>query len=907
MADKYAPVLSQSSAQPFISPGVTNNIGSSIAAIGKIGVDAYTGYQSANLQKDIQAEAEQFFATQKEDYRSADAMKLGSEVAGLEEGTNTFFQQMPDNLEGIKGLDRMNQALESKLSSYASAVRQGRMSIGELQTRILSKTREAINQNPFLQRELLQTADKFMEISGLGSWLKAQTNIQEDQAKAQQKMLENLDAEGRERDIPGWFNMSTQQKMESIDLVRKREYTVKEAEAMTKSGAFVDRQTMLEWRDTGKLDHYFNGNLDQLNVVVHKLFQDNNTDNYANVQKGISDAIAMSKQDFLKNIPVSIRNEPEIKQQIADYDKFTGEMERRMKELGSGANAREAWGNLSANFKAQQDVALRRQLNPEKWELFSKIFTAFPTTILGEGNLEKIKGISQALVNNLFESGIVQGSLPTAAKPDKTLSSVLGTAAQVSNKEKDPSTVKAILKTFNEGIPTIKDASSRSIFIQQNLQELAKADLTGLDTEGIDGVNKMIGSFLDDKQFGLRSMFANMLEKSPTVDVLEDGRLVFTGNEAAAFNGAYGAKINTALEAYAKAQGLTTKAAAPRFYKNYFTKYDGSANIVGDKDLVAPKGNASEQALRSQTSDLVPEAPNQASINELEKEIAKATSPAIKAILIAEYNKIKDQISNPQQVVTKPLPGMEQARMNMAALGPAPQNLEELKKAQQMLPDNKDVPVVTSKALLEGASAPTSSSASPAKLKDITPAKKGDLRPSVQQESMDIAVKALQKFNSKYKTSPLLKRDPKTDAIESSGVDQVLLEGLNEVHPAAGMAAGAALVALGGVQAIPSLAKYMPKLLATAGKVTTTSNVTVAGANSGAQAAIVNSILNTAAKTKKTKMEALYKEYWSKGWQKDMVELPKNDNEWSMAITRANEYVAEKIKPSTLNIPKRGK
>lgn len=686
MADKYAPVLSQSSAQPFISPGVTSDIGSSIAAIGKIGVDAYTGYQSAQLQKNIQGEAEQFFATQQDDYRSADAMKLGSEVAGLEEGTNTFFQQMPDNLEGIKGLDRMNQALESKLSSYASAVRQGRMSIGELQTRILSKTREAINQNPFLQRELLQTADKFMEISGLGSWLKAQTNIQEDQAKAQQKMLENLDAEGREKDIPGWFNMSTQQKMESIDLVRKREYTVKEAKAIAESGAFIDRQTMLEWRDTGKLDHYFNGNLDQLNVVVHKLFQDNNTDNYANVQKGISDAIAMSKQDFLKNIPASIRNEPEIKQQIADYDKFTGEMERRMKELGSGANAREAWGNLSANFKAQQDVALRRQLNPEKWELFSKIFTAFPTTILGEGNLEKIKGISQALVNNLFESGIVQGALPTAAKPDKTLSSVLGTAAQVSNKEKDPSTVKAILKTFNEGIPTIKDASSRSIFIQQNLQELAKADLTGLDTEGIDGVNKMIGSFLDDKQFGLRSMFANMLEKSPTVDVLEDGRIIFTGNEAAAFNGAYGAKINTALEAYARAQGLTTKAAAPRFYQDYFTKYDGSDNIVGDKDLVAPKGNASEQALRPQTADLTPEAPNQASINELEREIAKATSPAIKSILIAEYNKIKAQVTTTPdrslpEVTSKALLNTEvPVGMNKGASGKITQSATSLPK-----------------------------------------------------------------------------------------------------------------------------------------------------------------------------------------------------------------------------------
>lgn len=102
---------------------------------------------------------------------------------------------------------------------------------------------------------------------------------------------------------------------------------------------------------------------------------------------------------------------------------------------------------------------------------------------------------------------------------------------------------------------------------------------------------------------------------------------------------------------------------------------------------------------------------------------------------------------------------------------------------------------------------------------------------------------------------------------------------------------------------MPSGSKYFTKKLLDKGMDMTTQagRVAVKGSNvmplnEGASKAVVAAMKGQ----QKAKAEALFKEYWTSRWQKERVELPKTDLEWSNAIKEANDYVAERLKPTPL-------
>jgi hypothetical protein len=589
----FQPILNQTSASPFIAPAVKNTaVGDFIASAGKLGVEAYTGYQNSELQKEIQASAEEYFNSNSEGELSLESQ--GTKVAGLVKGEEELL------LSGIpepEVQEQYTRGLATKLSSYQRAVQQGKMSIDQLQTRILSATREAVNRNPFLQRELLATADKYMELSGLGSYIKQQQGLQVDQAKAQQKSLENLDAEGREKDIPGWFNMSTEQKMGAIDMVRREEFVVKEAERISKSGQFVDAATFREWRDSGKLDQYHSGNFNRLNVQLQTIFRDNPTAGYSANQYAIRTTIQQAKEAYKLGIPASIRETPEVKQQIKDYNDALDKMDQDLSKRGSGEDMAKAVGYRVGILKDLQSEQLRKNVNPEHFDMLAKLKMADPSgTILGEGNLKAIDGYLSATFNKLFKTPAFQAQVPTLEKPNKASANVLSLAGQVGNQEKDWAPFKTIVDSYNTGLKDITDNKSKALFLAQNLQAISQMDLTGLDSAGVESVSNMVKSYLDDPSFGLRSMFGNAAKYNVSMDILEDGRLLFAGPDAKMFNEAYGVKINTALEAFAKANGLSVKAASGRFYQDFFSGQKMAEPLLEDKDIKAWNAQTPEQA-----------------------------------------------------------------------------------------------------------------------------------------------------------------------------------------------------------------------------------------------------------------------------------------------------------------------
>ena len=841
MADIFQPILSGVKAEPHVSKGVQDN--SMVGLLGdaaKMGIEAYTGYQMADLEKEMTKEADSYFNTNAPGYLSNEAKALGAEVGGLVKGEQEFL------LSGIPSPDEQEQytrGLSEKLSTYQNAVAQGRMSLDQLQTRILSATREAVNRNPFLQKELLQTADKYMELSGLGSFMKQQAKLEKDQGEAYQKMVSDLDAEGREKDIPGWFSMSVEQKMQSIDAVRRQERTVKEAEAITKTGQFIDRNTYLQWRDGGKLSDYHNGMLGQLNVKMQALFRNNPTAGYSATQYSIRQILEEAKMAYPNSIPLNIRNEPEVKQQIEDFRKFADQMEANLSKLGSGEDMAKAVGNQVAIMKGMQEKDLRSRVNPEQFDMLAKLKMADPSgVILGEGNLKAIDDFLSNTFNAMFKTPAFQRNIPTVQQPNDLSSKAIAAGVASAKKDQDWKPFKEIIAGYNKAFPEITDSKSKNLFITQNLREIAKSDLTGLDSEGILGVQKMISDYMDDKAFGLKSMFQNVAKSQYDVqmDILEDGRLVFTGKDAEAFNGAYGKNINTALEAYAKANGMTIKAASAGFYETYFGKYKEAQPLVEEAGGARWEARTPEEAFKLYDAGTIDE-------------------PTYRTI-------VRDMLGKQEQGSNL---NIQPTDNTIPTLSP---------EAKERLPIPQP--------------APQQSGISPEfarELRNPQPKQQVDVREQSRKILMDSVRVALD--STGFKSSPLLKKSSKEDAIESISY----IEALHDI-PGAGPAIEAALIAFGLTNAIPTLAKKLPRMFAGGKVVAPTSNISVAGGSSGASKAIAQGALNEAKQMKQEQIKELYQQYWKKEWIKQHINLPKSDLEWSNAIAQANKWVETRIK-----------
>jgi hypothetical protein len=562
---KFNETISPIAANPFISPGVRDDaIASLVGNAGKIGLAAYEGYQEADLQKKISGITDEYFNPAVTDQELTD---MGTEIGALE---GAFADRYPEDLAGMKKLEALNKDFENKLSNFAAAKKQGRMSLDELQTRILSATREAINRNPMLESQLMGITNKYMELSGLGSFIKEQEKLQQSQLEAQNDFLKRLDQEGKDRDIPGWFNMDISQKMAAVDVARRRDYALKELEAQNKVGTYVTKQQAQSWISE-KGNDALNGHLDQVNVAVQSIFKNKETNNWAQVKYQVGDIIAGAKRDFDSKIPQHLLNDPDIKEYRDRYYKNLDEMIVRMNGLGSGEDAATAWKNEVTKTQSIQEWNLRQEVDLERANLGIRLIQAYPNGLLDGDNLKKAKSFLSSIMSNMWVSPNAQAGLPkegTALPSPSTVA--IQSAVKLGEEKKDWGTLSQVLDMYNKGYTQIQDPKQRALFVEQNLKALAQGDLSGLDAAGVGKVKQMIGSYFNDPQIGLKSLENNILKYPGTMmDVMDDGRILFAGPEADAFNAAFGNKINTALEVYAKANGQSIKEAAPRFYDEY--------------------------------------------------------------------------------------------------------------------------------------------------------------------------------------------------------------------------------------------------------------------------------------------------------------------------------------------------
>lgn len=207
--------ISPASSRPYTSPGVetrTPTINEGVAKakmVGELGgmaLDAYKGYQIADLEKEQEKVVSDYLDSKKNPQRAADA---SAEAAGASIAIDQLWKKAETtgdvSAEDFSPIEKSHQASLSKLKS---AVDTGVMSPAQFEARVLATTRQAVTRNPGLYPELLQHSKKMLELSGIQQTLKfdqAQIESQEKlAAQEENRWQEAAFSMGIDKRDPSW-------------------------------------------------------------------------------------------------------------------------------------------------------------------------------------------------------------------------------------------------------------------------------------------------------------------------------------------------------------------------------------------------------------------------------------------------------------------------------------------------------------------------------------------------------------------------------------------------------------------------------------------------------------------------------------------------------------------------------
>lgn len=176
---QFQPILNPLNTPTYIRPGVEDRATAQlIGDVGAMGIAAYQGYQEASLEKAIKGEVEGYFA---QNQRLTEGMQAGQEAEVL----GTTVQEMLAKNAPLEDVSAVESSYANKLQLYQDAVRQGRMSASELESRVLQVTREAINRSPGLADVLLKRADRTLQLSGVATYIQSAKSAEQAAIKAQ--------------------------------------------------------------------------------------------------------------------------------------------------------------------------------------------------------------------------------------------------------------------------------------------------------------------------------------------------------------------------------------------------------------------------------------------------------------------------------------------------------------------------------------------------------------------------------------------------------------------------------------------------------------------------------------------------------------------------------------------------
>jgi len=480
----FQPILNQSSTRPFISPGVQDNsMAQLIGDLGKMGVEAYTGYQGAQLEGAIEQETLDFFS-QNQAYD--EGVQAGVDAEGVSKGIDSFWKGAETNIANVNDLNVLERGFREKMDKYASAMKQGKMSADQLYARIISTTREHVSRNPWLQKELLKTADNYLELTGLGGYIKeAQKNAKET-ADFQAKIVEQEAKYAATVGIdpltdPLWMDKTRQRRIiiSNYENKKKQLEMIKEMRPGMLGNLISNMEqlrpaTFMSLQDkavaiTTSLDQ--NGKT--LPWDVQKMQLQNLWNNY------ISD----TRSAFVRADPTSI-SDPNV----SEYLKWMGEESKNfiteLQNMKSGEEATKWFENRQKLISAQEKLVVSGAVNRDALQVFGNMIQYMPEPARNRVlslMLPQTMSAANSIFSRIAPLDMTTSALPVldvileAGKAGRPIGTELGAFIQSSTKGiNDPNIVKTPIEKLKylSGI----NAKMASVNELANLKQLSPED-----------------------------------------------------------------------------------------------------------------------------------------------------------------------------------------------------------------------------------------------------------------------------------------------------------------------------------------------------------------------------------------------------------------------------------------------
>jgi len=468
-------------------------------------------------------------------------------------------------------LSTIQKAQIATYQRLMNAKAQGHMSPAEFSDRILTNLREAVNNNPGLQKELTAEAAKVLDLSGITGIIKQDEILAEEKLASQDAFLKDARTRARKADVsyretePAWKILS---KVEPIEQAKRL------AAGQLREQKRFDRMTeaeALNWIDTTG-DQVMIGNLQNTSSTILQIIEENqiNGTNYTNFSGQIEQVLEASHNAYATSMPAKIRNNDAVKALITQHREGIDAIKDRFSRLGSGEDAAKAMTNELNIIKGTQELAVRGQYDVASLDLINSMIKNAPEIMVNDGDLRKkwLK-ILESIFNGNIQSPALNDIVPKNIGDQTQAPSFITSSVAIGNKEARWKTFEDVIDTFSLKAVSIDNPVSRSQFIFNNLKTIAQTEFENAPSTSIAAVDDHVSTMFNDPVSGMIPMMKALEGREGTLDLLPNGNIIFQGNQLNEFNSKFGTRINIALKAYANVRGISTKEAVKDFYPTY--------------------------------------------------------------------------------------------------------------------------------------------------------------------------------------------------------------------------------------------------------------------------------------------------------------------------------------------------
>lgn len=551
------------------------------------GLDAYQGYQMADLEKEQEKVINDYMASKQ---NPAIAEQATVDIGGLDKQEESLWKRVAGDATyqpDVNDFSGIQKGLDTATSKLKLALEQGVMSPDEFATRTLKVTREAVNRNPGLAPELMKQAQRVLDMSGITDVIKKDIEAGKSAAKQQEQLLSNILSNAAKHNVPTY--MTSQGTIDyarikaDVDKVQFQQQAVTAAENFGKIDSAEKIAQASQFMEKGGIP-LMNGNLDQvMNMGISLIHQGGD---YQGAITQVRLALAAKKQQLMAQVG-PIANQPAVKAALDYYDKQSELIESNLSKAATKEDFLKQSTNLMQLTKNDNYMEVAKLVNPELLQMTTQILNTVGAPRILEKNPE-LMGQMITTFGDLL--GGVAGSPRInydASVQGKNVVSQ-GIAALAKEAITNPKAVGYLEKSIHtiatdvQNPDRFKDTTQKFSFYEKLIRDLGNPDVKkGLSKIGAPSIAEATGMIDDYMKITEAGLFTSIRkwEKQGTpitLDILPDGRIHFISKNPQAtadLNSRYTSRVNDSLSATANLMGLDTKSAAQTFFQNYLNAW----------------------------------------------------------------------------------------------------------------------------------------------------------------------------------------------------------------------------------------------------------------------------------------------------------------------------------------------